>query len=217
MWVGGVCGHCCVRAAGRRGGYRAGGRHLLAALLLHRSHPACPSPTPPTHPPTLGQAEVAGLERELELARRQIAIERRKQEEMARERERCACALPGWARGTKFGACHLRLAAAGGLMVAEDEAERAGSITPSSHTASAAATVHRLCRLNKARTSAENATAKHADLVGGWVGGLPLSWLRLGGRRQLRVATAGRQRTSPPSPAPPLPALAPCCRCGWRR
>ena len=34
------------------------------------------------------QAEAAGLERELELARRQIDIERRKQEEMAKERER---------------------------------------------------------------------------------------------------------------------------------
>lgn len=34
------------------------------------------------------QAEAAGLERELELARRQIDIERRKQEEMVRERER---------------------------------------------------------------------------------------------------------------------------------
>jgi hypothetical protein len=34
------------------------------------------------------QAEAAGLERELDLARRQIDIERRKQEEMVKERER---------------------------------------------------------------------------------------------------------------------------------
>ena len=34
------------------------------------------------------QAEAAGLERELELARRQIDIERRMQEEMVKERER---------------------------------------------------------------------------------------------------------------------------------
>ncbi len=52
-----------------------GGPGLLAAATL-------PVPC------LLGQAEAAGLERELELARRQIDIERRKQEEMVRERER---------------------------------------------------------------------------------------------------------------------------------
>lgn len=38
--------------------------------------------------PSLPQAEAAGLERELQLARRQIDLERRKQEDMVRERER---------------------------------------------------------------------------------------------------------------------------------
>jgi len=42
----------------------------------------------PAWPDHALQAEAAGLERELELARRQIDIERRKQEEMSKERER---------------------------------------------------------------------------------------------------------------------------------
>ena len=48
---------------------------------------------PPARCPAPLQAEVAGLEREVGLARRQAHAERRKQTEMARERGRCALKL----------------------------------------------------------------------------------------------------------------------------
>ena len=72
-----MCCPCCplpVEAAG------------LESQLAVLTCPCCTLPPPCACPPL--QAEAAGLERELELARRQIDIERRKQEELVKERER---------------------------------------------------------------------------------------------------------------------------------
>ena len=60
---------------------------LLLLLLPCRRHPQLRLPRMSSEWDAL-QAEAAGLERELELARKQIDIERRKQEEMVKERER---------------------------------------------------------------------------------------------------------------------------------
>ncbi len=64
------------------------------SILSMCSSLRCPPPPPPPPPPPAfsprapRQAEAAGLEREVQLARRQIDIERKKREEMAREHER---------------------------------------------------------------------------------------------------------------------------------
>lgn len=111
------------------------------------------------------QSQVAGLEREIQLAQRQIDLERSKQEGLVRERERCVGdAAVGAAIGSRScGEC--RVGCPDGVCSVES-CTRAGALPLlSGISLSWCCLCIGVCRLNKARTTAENATAKHADLV----------------------------------------------------
>ena len=153
---------------------------------------------------------MAGLERELELARRQIAIERRKQEEMGRERERCAQSMRGWGPGVVE-----RLPPNGGLPLALLLRRGAPSCRPSVPPLSAP--------LAQAEQGAHHRGECHRQARR--PGGRVVVALVLGGLLIERRQHTGAALSTAAPLAAHLPHanlllfshLCPACRCGWRR